>query len=179
MTSQIVIPRVFGESEEFQSLEAAQRDALVARLGRVASIAESLILEQSFSSHDALLDFVQDLELDVAIAEELEDANRGGLSRWLMHHSWSFDTSPAKMRSSLSKEVLAILDATEPTSDLGIDVFSQWFRNVGSELLVVLREFAAAMTYDAALALHIVVDILLIRILSSCYKLRLSPFVAR
>lgn len=83
------------------------------------------------------------------------------------------------MLQSLPSHLVELIDEREPSHGCSISEFCDWFTASGEQLVVVVDEFSAAKSYAAAIATHVVLDILLARILLTCYKVRLNRAVPR
>lgn len=176
MTTQdlVRVPLPLSESDDWLSSSEQEQLSLIRRLYNFKVIGQSLSSGSRFEESSDLIDFLEDLELDIAAQQELETAHRGGLSRWLIHNSWSFDTSPAEMIRSLPVDIRELIDMREPPYDATVDVCLEWFKHIGDKIVYVIDEFGNAKSFALVIAMHIVVDILAARTLLVCYKLRLN-----
>jgi len=179
MSKLVALPLAFAKSSDYEELDEEQRLSLLRRLDSTRALGESLASGKRLSEALDTIDFFENLELDVAILQELDSAHRGGLSRWLLHYSWTFETSPPEMRQSLPAHLSPLLDAAEPESTASLEKYLDWFTEVGRELVLLVEEFSAAATFASALAIHVLIDLLLARLLLSCYKLRLNQSLQR
>lgn len=123
--------------------------------------------------------FVEDLEQDASHLQEFTLPWGGTLCRWLVHHSWTFYTTPADMRARLPAPILHLINATEPSTDASLVSVERWFEQLGEGLASAANAVLKATDYGSAIAHHVALDILLGRILSACYKLRLNGLVPR
>ncbi|WP_199099974.1 hypothetical protein [Dyella sp. ASV21] len=179
MSERIELPAAFMDSEEFQALPEDQRLSFLRRLDNAKSLGLSLESGSRLANASDFADFTEDLELDASLLQELDSAAQGGLSRWLLHFSWSFETSPGEMLHALPAFCLGLLDTQEPRHDATLDSYRSWFHQVGVDLVRVTHAIESSNTYEATLALHIVVDVLLGRLLVACHKLRLNSAMPR
>ena len=179
MNKVVEIPSSFSASDEWHSLGDEQRLSLLRRLDNAKALGESLYTGKRLAESSDFADFLEDLELDVALLQELDSARQGGLSRWQIHNSWSFETSPSEMHQSLPPALESLADAYEPQRGDPINAYIDWLKASGRNLVLVVNEFSAAKSYPAALAIHVLLDVLLTRILLACYKLRLNPEMPR
>lgn len=179
MTVKVELPAVFVESEEFRTLPEDQRRSLLRRLDNAKALGLSLESGSRLASASDFTDFTEDLELDVALLQELDSADRGGLSRWQLHYSWSFETSPERMRLALPGFCVDLLDAHEPSHDALVDSYNAWFVEIGGNLVKIIDCIETSTTFDEVLAAHIVLDVVLCRLLVACYKIRLNRLVPR
>lgn len=179
MSIAIELPLAIASSGEFRSLNESQQLSMLRRLDNARSLGMSLATKTRLQASDDFLDFVEDLELDAALLQELDSAPRGGLTRWQIHYSWTFETSPQEMAKSLSVETMALADFQEPGLTAALDEYCIWFMEFGRRLVDVVDQFSAADSFATAMAQHVVLDVLLARLLIACYKLRLNPSMAR
>jgi hypothetical protein len=175
----VKLPGVFVESEEFKAITESQRLSLLQRIDNSKQLADSLASGERFNEAKDFVDFAEDLELDASVIQEIAGADHGGLSRWLIHYSWSFNTSPQKMRQCIPYYYIHLLDVQEPSCDSSLEVYRKWFQNIGKNMSEVIDAMSNATTFDASLAFQVILDVLLGRLLISCYKLRLNRFIDR
>lgn len=173
------VPSSLAESEEWRSLDEDQRSSLLRRIESIRMLGRNLSSGTRLAESSDFVDFSYELELDVAILQELDSARRGGLSRWLIHHSWSFETSPSEMRESLPCELFNFIDDREPAVDFSIDEYDRWFKYIGNQLVLSVNAYFNSKLYASMIAIHVLIDILLARLLIGCYKLRLNKNIAR
>lgn len=173
------LPSVIIESEEFRGLEEEQRLSFLHRLRRIRTLGEELSSGSRLLAAPDFCDFAEDLELDLTIAQEFDDAHRGGLSRWIIHYSWSFETAPFDLVQALSPRLTSFLDQYEPPLLTPPEGYSVWFKELGEQLFLAVSEFSASKTFTEALAACIVLDLLLSRLLTACFKLRLNKDMPR
>lgn len=167
------VPAVIRDSLEFESLSDAEADAFKVRLNRAVDLATTLASGVRLSNADGFLDFVEDLQLDLASAQEIPGESGVILSRWILHYSWSFESSPRLMHDSLPFGLLKSLDFQEPSIEAPVEQYLSWFKEAGLNLLSALASFSGARTFHDALGSYIVADVILARLLLACFKLRL------
>jgi len=175
----IEIPSVIAECDEYQSLDAEERGALLRRMRDAAQLGDSLFEGSRSGGYPDFFQFVEDLELDVSHMQEYGSRPGSALTRWQVHYSWTFYASPQQMRSTLPSLVLDLIDANEPPSSAPFPATEQWLKDLGRGLTLSVSGIANAQEYPSAVANMIAVDILLGRVLSACYRLRLNPLVPR
>jgi hypothetical protein len=173
------LPNVVTESDEYETLTSEERASYLRRLENARELGFALSTGARRKDSLNFFQFVENLELDVSYLQEFDSPRGGGLSRWLVHYSWTFYTSPGAMRDSLAPELLQHIDAADPLSDAPLLIYEEWLKNVGQALVVATDAIFAATTYDAAMSHQVVSDILLSRLLTVCYKLRLNRLVPR
>ena len=179
MNISVELPLAIESSEEFRSLDESQRLSLLRRLDNARALGVSLASGKRFQESDDFLDFVEDLELDVSLVQELDGAPQGGLTRWQIHYSWTFETSPSKMFGSLDAETVKAIDFHEPSLDAEIEDYKIWFKEVGEWTVGLIDKFSGADGFDSAMALLVALDVMLGRLLIACYKLRINEKISR
>ena len=103
----------------------------------------------------------------------------GNLSRWLVHYSWTFYAAPAEMRAHLAAQMVDLINANEPSIDAPLERTDLWLVELGTGLVSAGNAVINATNYGSAMAHQIALDILLGRVLSACYRLRLNRLVPR
>ncbi|NII53159.1 hypothetical protein [Luteibacter sp. SG786] len=175
----IKIPPVLAESDEYADLSEEDRAAFVRRLESVQELGVSLAQGDRRGSYPDFFQFVEDLELDASHLQEFDASTSVYLSRWAIHYSWSFYTTPGDMRHVLTEDLLQLIDASEPSTDAPLGASEYWFSELGRGLAVSVDAIVNAKDYGVAIAHHIALDILLSRLLTSSYRLRLNRLVPR
>jgi hypothetical protein len=176
---EVKIPAALEQSEEYQALSEEQKRYFLQRLDGIQEIGCDLANEASLNSATDFYDFASDLELDVVLRQELSLAEHGSLSRWLIHHSWTFLTSPREMADQLPGDLLALSDLTEPKLGTPTEAQAAWLRACGIAITRLVEEFSSSATFSRALAVLILLDIVMAKLLVACFKLRLNPHLAR
>ncbi|MDR6937710.1 hypothetical protein [Luteibacter sp. 3190] len=173
------LPDVITSSDEYATLDVSARASLVRRIEEAVDLGAELASGSRSSSYPDFFQFADDLELDLSHLQEFSPAGRLDLTRWAVHYSWVFHTSPLEMRNQLDERLLRLIDVPEPSSDAPIATFDRWIADLGSGLVSTVQGVEAATQYSAALAHLICLDILLARLLMACFRLRLNPSTPR
>jgi hypothetical protein len=174
-----ILPLAMTQSTEFLALPDEDRVALAKRILAARVMANDLRKEARYDASGDIYRFAEEIELDLAILQEFDGAARGGFSRWLLHYSWTFGTSPNEMMKAIPVAVVNAIDQNEPHSQARLEVYRSWFRFAGENLFAATSAFSSSSTFASALASHIAIDVLLSRILTVCYKLRLNCHMER
>lgn len=175
----IKLPAVISECDEYKDLSEEDRSSFLRRLESVRELGLSLACRNRRECYPDFFQFVEDLELDVSHLEEFDSQSRSYLSRWATHYSWTFYTTPADMRRIAAVDVLELINSDEPSTDAPLDASEHWFSELGRGLTVSADAVIHATDYGTAMAHQIALDILLTKLLTACYKLRLNRFVPR
>lgn len=173
------LPRVITECDEYAALSEEDRASFIRRLRSSRALGSSLSTGHRKVSYPDFFQFVEDLELDLSHLQEFDSPSRINLSRWATHYSWTFYASPAEMRNSISESLLRLINADEPTTDSALIDTEQWMAELGQGLVSAVDAIVDANTYTYAMAHQIALDILLSRLLVTCYRLRLNRLVPR
>ena len=173
------LPAVITECDEYETLTEEERGAFLQRLESALEFGESLADGTRRKGFPDFFQFVEDLEQDASHLQEFSLPWGGTLCRWLVHHSWTFYTTPADMRGCLTTQMLQLINAGEPSTDAPLASTDQWLRELGEGVASAANAVLHATDYGSAIAHHIALDILLGRVLSACYRLRLNGLVPR
>src|SRR5690348_3051543 len=95
------LPKSILDSDDFAALEDGQQCLLAQRFRAISELATSLTSGERRNAANSFDDFVEDLELDAASIQEFDAASRGGISRWLIHYSWTSSCPPKQMRKAV------------------------------------------------------------------------------
>lgn len=177
MTTQL--PAVITGCDEYETLTEDERAAFLRRLEAALELGTSLSGGKRRREFPDFFRFVEDLEQDASHLQEFTLPWGGNLSRWLVHYSWTFDTTPADMRASLTAQVLDLINSDEPSTDAPLEVSERWFTELGDGVAIAATAVLKATDFGSAMAHQIALDILLGRVLSACYRLRLNRLVPR
>jgi hypothetical protein len=175
----IQLPAVITECDEYETLTEDERTAFLQRLKGAWDLGTSLAGGERRREFPDFFLFVEDLEQDVSHLQEFSLPWGGAISRWLVHHSWTFYTTPADMRACIAEELLGLINAGEPSTDAPLADSERWLCDLGKGMVYAANAVINASDYGSAMAHQIALDILLGRLLSACYKLRLNPAVPR
>ncbi len=173
------LPTVIVECDEYETLTEEERAAFLQRLESALKLGQSLAEGVLRKENPDFFQFVEELEQDASHLQEFSLPWGGTLSRWLVHHSWTFYTTPADMRGCLTAQMLHLINAGEPSIDAPLASTDQWLRELGEGVASAANAVLKATEYGSAMAHHIALDILLGRVLSACYRLRLNGLVPR
>lgn len=177
MTTQL--PAVMTECDEYATLTEEERASLLGRLQSARNLGLALAEGELRKDYPNFFQFVETLEQDASHIQEFHLPWGGALSRWLMHHSWTFYTTPRDMRACLTTKMVELINASEPSTDAPLESSDRWIGELGDGLVAATNAIADATDYGSAMAHQIALDILLGKVLSACYKLRLNGLVPR
>jgi len=113
----IQLPAVITGCDEYETLTEEERTAFLRRLEDALALGASLVSGDRRNGYPDFFRFVENLELDVSHLQEFALPSGGTLSRWLVHYSWTFYTTPADMKANLAPLILNLIDADEPSTD--------------------------------------------------------------
>jgi len=175
----IQLPAVITGCNEYATLTEEERASLLGRLQSSRNLGLALAEGELRKDYPDFFQFVETVEQDASHIQEFHLPWGGAISRWLMHYSWTFDTTPKDMRACLTAEMVDLINASEPSTDAPLESSDRWIRELGRGLVVATNAIADATDYGSAMAHQIALDILLGKVLSACYKLRLNGLVPR
>ncbi|MES2353497.1 MAG: hypothetical protein V4568_03670 [Pseudomonadota bacterium] len=170
---QKILPAVFMNSLEFKELTQKQVFNLEARFRYVGEIVENV---ESWLLNDGndFKGFLDSLELDLSVNQNLPDESEDRETSHLIHSSWTFDTTVAQLRHALSPSIIAWLDQNLPRVDCSLTEFNAWLAIQCKALREVVTEFYGAQSFSSTIAHYIAMDILLANMLAGVYKARLN-----
>lgn len=166
------LPAAFMVCDDFNTLTQKQIFNIVARFRYIDEIIEN-IHEWLDSEKTEFNHFIDDLELDLSVNQNLP-GNEGMESSYLIHSSWSFDMPPSSLRSELSEAIIKSINEVTPGTMCSLDDFKSWIKNQSLSLSNAVTGFYSAKSSSSAIAHYIAIDIILINLLSSAYKMRLN-----
>jgi len=170
------LPAALIDSDEFRALDPKQVSNFQARFRYVQEIAEKIERWLSHKEPEVTLRlFLDNLELDLAVTQNLPEEDQTQQSAWLIHSSWTFECPVSRMRAQLTPDVVASIEQGPPPIDAQAGHVQQWLRDQGVALRHLLGRFHSAATFEVAIAYHIAIDILLANLLVGTYKARLNP----
>lgn len=169
------IPLALTNEEEYKDLTDEEKRALELRLMGLRDIGLELRDGNRCAVSHEIVNYLEDIELDLSVRLDLYTMNNGGESIWQIHNSWTLLTTPAEMRNALPKSFLRIVDSPAIDSTVEIESILKWFEAAGGDLVVLIDHLQNAKSIPEALASHIAIDAVVVKMLLSCYKLRLSP----
>lgn len=166
------LPTAFMACDDFNTLTQKQIFNIVARFNYIDEIIEN-IHEWLDSEKIQFNHFIDDLELDLSVNQNLP-GDESMESSYLIHNSWSFNMSPSSLRSELSEAIIKSINEATPGIMCSIDDFKLWIKNQSLALNEAVTGFYSAKSSLSAIAFYIAIDIILISLLSSTYKMRLN-----
>jgi hypothetical protein len=173
------LPEVITSCDEYATLDDSARISLLRRIEDAQELGAALSDGSRKATYPDFFQFVDDLELDLSHLQEFSPPGRLDLTRWAVHYSWTFYTSPVEMRNHLDERLLSLIDIPEPPTTAPIATYEGWVSDLGAGLVLIANAIEVATEYGAAIAHLICLDIVLSRLLSACFRLRLNPFNPR
>ena len=168
------LPRALTDLENFRQLTEREAKLFESRFEYVGQILDSIDAWLTRKDRD-FRDFLDNLELDLSVNQNLPtDLNKKHTS-YLIHTSWTFDVTIAEMRQSLPADLATELDREIPPLDCSIAQFDYWLSEQTKAIDAAISGLYAVTTAAAALTLLTAIDILLGKLLVGSYKARLNP----
>ena len=152
----ISLPHALTSSAEFQELTSREREQFEARFERVTMIVEQV--ETWLSGRgESLKEFVDTLELDLAVTQNLPNPSNADerQTSYLIHSSWTFETTVAGMQHALSPEVSKALDNPVPSLTCSLSEFKRWLQEGARAIRLSLDLFSGAQTFSEVLGAYI------------------------
>ena len=167
------LPPSLVKSDNFRQLSSNQAENFDKRIAVIEELTQSIkrYLERR-GDEETLVEFIDELELDVAAYQGLEPTS-DNVTPWLTHSSWSFDTTPQKMRATITETLFGLLDTAGPTLEATARDIEAWLGRIAEGLRRSVESLTAAKSYDAAMAHLYCIDILFSHLLAGLYKTRL------
>jgi hypothetical protein len=170
------LPEALINSAEYKSLNETQKNNYAGRLNFVEQI--TLEADEWVSGNEVdLYAFLDRIELHLSINLGSPVDPQTHVSSWLIHTSWTFETSAKKMRNTLPSKLIDVLDYPQPSLECELAEFNLWLGRQNAALKSAIEKFYAADTFDCAMSFQIALDILLINLLSGITKMRINPKV--
>lgn len=169
-------PSCLREYDGFVDLSADERREFEKLLQFFSDLGTELHSDERKDDAEGFFDFIDNLELDLAVRIGSHAHSRSSFSSWLIHSSWAFDVE-GEMVSSLDEDLIELIDSQGPRIKESIPNLEAWFRAVGAGLVKATAGISGAKTLSDAIAHQIAVDSLVMKLLVCCYKCRLNPVV--
>lgn len=166
------LPTAFTACDNFEKLTQKQIFNIVSRFSYIDEIVKN-INEWLDSGTIEFSHFIDDLELDLSVNQNLPGSENTE-SSYLIHSSWSFDMPPSTLRRELGEAIIKSINEPTPNIMCSIDDFKSWIKDQGSSLSNAVTCFYSSKSSPSAIAHYIAIDIILINLLSSTYKMRLN-----
>ena len=167
------LPEVILKSDDFSSLEKSQQESFVRRIVGIRAVGQRLAIGFSTKDENALFQEIQDIELDASILQEFDGAHRGGVSRWLIHNSWSFSIEEDQMMK-MGDGSRDMIDTQSPKFGAPVEEFYEWLEGCGLRLVDCVDQIWSAKAYSNAVVSLIALDILFADLLVACYKFKFA-----
>jgi hypothetical protein len=172
------LPKILERFARFREASEIQKKNLKGRFQFIEQITIE-ISEWLDGTETDLEAFFDRLELHLAINQGAPCAAESSISNWLIHTSWTFETSPRKMRQELSDDLVNELNRSPLSIDDDVGRLGLWLKRQNSALTTALADFRACKTMDAALANIIAIDVLLLNLQTGISRARLNFNLAK
>jgi len=168
------VPEPLGALAEFKSLTDEQRVDFLARLRYIEEITRKIDEWVSGAETD-MRAFLDRVELDLYLNQGVPSSGDSPISSWLVHTSWTFDTTAQRMYKTLLPEVIAELDRPQPRLGAEVGSWNVWVAKQNAGLRLALTAFYDATDITDVIAHLVALDVLLANILAGVSKMRLHP----
>jgi hypothetical protein len=161
---------------EFNELSEAQRKNFAARLRYIEEITLEISdwLDHRENEVDLRTFFDQIELLLYATIGSPAGESKERVSAYLVHSSWTFDTSAREMVRAISGMVTSAINAPPPRIDDDESTFMQWMECQNKALAEALNGFYEGADIHQAMAGLLAVDALLTSLLAGAIRFRLA-----
>lgn len=177
------LPQALVQSSDYQELSERERQNFVARLRYIEEIPFKVreMAEVPTTSHvnEEMIAFLDRIELDLMINIGSTKQASEQVSPWLVHTSWTFETSATAMVKSLNRDSLRALGSPLPAVCCTVGEFMEWISSVARELAILLDAFYSSKSFDNAMGNVLLMDACLARMLAAVIAQRLNPGISR
>lgn len=173
------LPEALTNSDEFAQLSDIQREAFKARLRYIEEITIKI---KEWNASPSLDDYstLDEIELDLLMNVGVSHVKREKMvSSWVIHSSWTFNTSPNQRAKLVPEELLEEIQAPLPGILAPSSSIRSWLGKQAQALRAALTQFYEADSFKQAVALYLTIDTILAQMLSVCYRCRLNPKISK
>lgn len=114
-------------------------------------------------------DFIDNLELDLSLAQEYGVHGQSTLSRWQTHHSWGLKPIQNTLNDK-ANPVAKTIRRESPKLHSTKNEYRQWFVDTSKEILLILKKMDEEISEEQALSMLLCIDYLMSITLSTCYR---------
>lgn len=166
------IPSVLTSSDEFRTLNEVQKQNFVSRLRYIEEIClKSHDWLKSRETFESIADFVDHIELDLFVNLAVGEESRS-VSPWLVHSSWTFDSSPQSMLTFLPE--CLVEDSFQIHFRCDESEFLDWLKTRIDCMQLLLDTFYDADSFDCAIGCLIGIDVCISTLLTGVSKQRFN-----
>lgn len=168
------IPDALNRMNEFIELSDGQRLAFRTRLIYIEQITEE-ILEWLGHQDRSIAVFLDAIELLLYVNQGAPTgAPSETVSAYMIHSSWTFQTTASKMRSSLPAVVVRALNAAPPTCEATSIEIADWLQAQNTSLIASLNGFYGAKNVHEVMSCLVAIDATVCALLLGAMRFRLN-----
>lgn len=172
------LPIALVDSDEFQDLDELGKREFAFRLRYIEEIPVKLNrCVGPAGVMDDIKGFIDRIELDLMINLGAHGNEHRGVSTWLLHSSWTFETSAKRMLDLLPDDAVECLNRHTPGMNSSLRDFEAWVARSGSLLIELLDGFYGSRSFDEVMAYLVAIDLSLAQMYSVFIAQRLNPQV--
>jgi hypothetical protein len=167
------LPLALQQSDDFKDLTTAEAKGFQTRLRFIEECLQEmeLWLSGAETGGRSLRDLINDVELDLSVCQSVP-AKGQGVSSWLVHTSWTFETSNP-LNQELSLDLRKGIDQDSPHVGSDEEALRQWLEEECATLRAALDGFYAASTASRAVAHLVAMNSIVAALLFGFYRARL------
>lgn len=167
------LPKILFTLLESEELDAREVDALQFRIQGANRITDDI--ERWIASDSSpVREFLDALELDLSVLQNLPGGGPERVTSYAIHSSWTFELAPNEMRRCIDPDVAKTMSVAPPSIDSSLVEFSNWANLMASSLRKVCRSFSRSEVIEEAMAMWIAIDVLLLLLLVGTTQTRLN-----
>lgn len=173
------LPSVLTAEDFFQKLGEREIHRLYARLAHIEQIYKETedwvnLPIEDLKQENAPLDFLDNLELDMAIVQaQCNSENDTAITSWLIHSTWLAELPKSELIKGLPPSVLDPICLPQPTLNIDLKNYRSWLAAKNRGLRNAIEMLFSAIDLKDALANLLAIDVLLTDILLGLNKWRL------
>lgn len=168
------LPAVLTRSDVWIDLNEVQQKNFAARLNyfeEICTKCNEWLFEQGVFSDN--LDFLDQIERDLLVNLPSSQPERT-VSPWLIHSSWTFDTTPAELLDALPQEVAPLLSDTEIGFACSESEFRGWLEQRVESFRILMEGFYGSERFSEMIACLIGLNVSLCSMLQGVIKQRMN-----
>jgi hypothetical protein len=169
-------PQSIRDYDGFSALSEYERREFAILMRFFSDLGQDLRSGARREGASGFLDFIDNLELDLAVRIGGPAHSGSEFSAWLIHGSWRIDAG-RDISSLLDHAIITMMNNAEPSAQESVEDLEAWFRKVGNALLNAAVGISSAKTFSSAIAHLIAVDSLILKIFLCCCKCRINRHV--
>lgn len=172
------LPLALMESDCYASLNDKQKFNYHARLKYIEEI--SLKIDEYITEmQDPIRVFLDRIELDLYINVGMLPSNpKENASSWLLHSDWAYSVNLKDILSEDAANITNKLNSITLSANADFSKFVSWLREMNNLLTSNIDSFYVSKSFESAMILQIVIDMIVCDLLKGVISVRLNPTLA-